>query len=89
VTHRRLRNAGQLETKGAIGATVLHSATNKRLKRSLLGEWDLFQNITSEQFFLGELEKRSRLNEKECNWRSGLDQMTNVICFGKWIANSS
>jgi hypothetical protein len=47
VNYRRLRNAGQLEAKGAIGATVLPSATKKRLKRSLLGEWDLFQNITS------------------------------------------
>jgi hypothetical protein len=59
-----------------------------RLQKGFLGEWDLFRNIPSEQFLMGPLEKRSRLNEKGCNSRPGSDQMTNEICFEKRFASS-
>jgi hypothetical protein len=97
VTHGRLRDAGQLEAKVAVIATFLRSASRKRiffeneskgrLKRGFLGEWDLFRNLSSEQFLMGALEKRSRLNENEGNSRSGLDHMTTEISFERWFTN--
>jgi len=98
VIHRRLRDAGYFEAKVDIVAPFLHSASRKRifleneskdgLQRGFLGQWNRFRNITYEQFLMAAFEKRSRFNENECNSRSGLDQMTNEICFETWLTNS-
>jgi hypothetical protein len=59
--------------------------TNDWLQIGFLGKWNLLQNSNYKQFFVGGLEKRSRLNKLESNSRSGFDQMMIEICFEtKW-----